>query len=50
MYSILFVICSQFLSIIVTSIGTVKVKYFSMFSAKQVNCFPNSSAKSFMVQ
>ena len=50
MSNICFVISSQLLSILVTSfsIGTVKVMYFPVFSAKQVNCFFNSSANSFI--
>ena len=46
-----FVISTPFLSILVTSftIGTVKVMSFLVFSPKQVNCFLNSSAKSFLI-
>ena len=33
-----------------SSIGTVKVMYFSVFSPKQVNCFLNFSANSFMIK
>ena len=43
---------SQFLSILVTSssIETVKIMYFSVFSPKEVTCFSNSSANSFMIK
>ena len=49
---IFFVNSSPFLSILVTSfsIETIKVMYFSVFSPKQVNCFSNSSANSFMIK
>ena len=45
-----FVISSLFLSILVTSfsIGIIKVMCFSVFSPKQVKCFLNSFANSFM--
>ena len=45
-----FVISSLFLSILVTSfsIGTIKVMCFSVFFPKQVKCFLNSFANSFM--
>ena len=48
----IFFVTSQFLSVLVTSfsIGTVNVIYFSVFSLKQVNCFSNSSANSFMIK
>ena len=47
-----FVISSPFLSVHLTSfcIGTEDVMYFAVFSLKQVNCFSNSSANSFMVK
>ena len=43
---------SSFLSILVClfSIGTVKVMHFSVFSRKEVNCFSNSSANSFVTK
>ena len=49
---IFFLISSPFLSVLLTSfsIGTVKVILFSVFSPKQVNCFLNSSANSFMIK
>ena len=49
---ILFSISSPFLPILVTStsIGTVKVIYFLLFSLKQVNRFLNPSANSFMIK
>ena len=52
MRDIFYVIYSPFLSILVTSfsVGTVKVNYLSVFSPKQVNCFLNSSANSFMIK
>ena len=52
MSDMFFIIPSPFISILVTSfsIGTVKVMYFSVFSPKQVNCFLDSSAKSFMIK
>ena len=52
MWDIVFVISSPSLSILVTflSIGMEKVMYFSVFSAKQVNGFLNSSANSFMIK
>ena len=51
MLDIFFVISSPFLSILVIyfSIGTVKVMYLSVFSPKQVNCFLNFSASSYMI-
>ena len=47
-----FIISSQFLLILETSfsIGTEKVKYFSVFCPKKVKCFSNSSANSFMIK
>ena len=52
MYKIFFGTCSPFWSILVTSfsIENVKVIYFSKFSPKQVNCYLNSSANSFMIK
>ena len=49
---IFFVISSAFLSIFVTSfsIGPLKVMYFSVLSPKQVNCFLNSYANSFVIK
>ena len=46
----MFVISSPFLPIPRTffSIGNGKVMYFSVFSPKQVNCFLNSFANSFL--
>ena len=47
-----FVISSPFLSILVISscTGTENVMYFSVFSPKQVNCFWNYFANSFMIK
>ena len=52
LWDIFFVIPSPSLSILVTpfSIETVNAMYFSVFSAKQVNYFSNSSANSFMIK
>ena len=52
MCDVFFNFFSLFLSIPVTSvsIGTVKVIYFSAFFTKQVKCFLNSSANSFMIK
>ena len=52
MYDIFFAISSPFVSIPVTSfsIENVKVMHISVFYPKQVHCFLNSSANSFMIK
>ena len=55
LYYVIYIFCiffSQFVSILVTSssIGTVKLMYFLAFFPKQINCFSNSSADSFMIK
>ena len=48
----IFVISSRILSVILNSfsIGTIKVMDFEVFSPKQVSCFSNFSANSFMIK